>query len=475
MPDAPYAADYDDRASGDRIMRPLRSTRIFIMRSVTTSFLTVCLLVLFFSPGFASSTINNIRYSVHLDNTRIVLDLSRRASYQIVSFKNPDRIAINLKRVKIGNGVQPPRISGGIVEKVRINQLTWGSQIVLDLRGKAGWKDFALPKAENRSDRIVLDVYPSKAPAGKPSGTGSNGGKSSEIGKSVTGAPAAPDGKKIIVAIDPGHGGMDPGARGKYGLTEKYLVLDYAKRIAKEINKHQGFEAVLTRTRDVYLTLADRTEIAQQKGADIFVSIHMNSAPNSKAQGAEVWFLSPAGAAAKASKLMSNKQRAESELGLKKGHSKELLSLILDVNQQAMMHRSSLLAEEILRAMRKRGFPPSRGVRQKAWAVCKAITMPSVLVETGFISNAKDAKFLKSEKGRSEVSKAIASGVISFLKRYPPPSTSKRNVIVHKVKKGETLWRISKLYGSSVASIRKINELGQSSTLHPGQVLLITN
>jgi N-acetylmuramoyl-L-alanine amidase len=268
---------------------------------------------------------------------------------------------------------------------------------------------------------------------------------------------------------------MDPGARGKYGIVEKHLVLDYAKRIAKEINKQQGFKAVLTRTKDVYLTLERRTEIAQRYGADIFVSIHLNWAQNRRARGTEIWFLSPAGAAAKASKLMSDKRDAESELGLDKGHSEELLSLILDTNQQAMMHRSSLLAEEILKAMQKRGFPPSRGVRQKAWAVCTTVAMPSVLIETGFISNAQDAKFLNSKEGRDEVSKAIAAGIISFLKRYPPPSSVGRDVIVHKVKKGETLWRISKLYGSSVATIRKVNGIGKSSTLYPGQELLITN
>ncbi|NIM21596.1 MAG: LysM peptidoglycan-binding domain-containing protein [Candidatus Latescibacteria bacterium] len=438
--------------------------QLFGNRLLIILFLSVFLLTLLSESGSASSTVLNIRYSVQSDHTRIVLDLTTQTSYQIVKFKKPNRIAINLKRVKVSDRIRPPRIANGVVQRVRVNRLSWGSQIVLDLREKADWKHFALAKAKGRPNRIVVDVYPVSRPAQTslrvPVVIG---------GSTAKGRPAA---REYIVVIDPGHGGMDPGTRGKYGLIEKHLVLDISKRVAKEINNHKGIKAVLTRTRDVFIEPSSRPKIAQRKGADIFMSIHANSAPNRRARGTEVWFLSPAGASVEASKLMSNKKQAASELGLQAKPSDEILSLVLDVNQKAMMQRSSLLAEEILNAMRRKGFPPSRGMKQKALAVVKKM-IPSVLIETGFIGNSSDAKFLKSEKGRDMMAKAIATGVVSYLKRYPPPSSGKSEVIVHKVKKGETLWRISKLYGSSVGSIQKANGLGRSTVLRVGQELLI--
>lgn len=433
-----------------------------------------------FSPVHASSTVNQIRYSVHFDHTRIVVDLSRPATYQVVEFDNPDRIAINIRRTKVSKDVQPVGMSNGIVERVRLNKLSWGSQIVLDLREKATWKHFVLDKSQTLPNRIVIDVFPQRSAAAaartadRPlEQTASAVPAAPSIGQDRE--PVAPTAVEYVVAVDAGHGGMDPGALGRYGIVEKHLVLEIAWKIAQEINRHEGYRAVMIRTRDEFLTLPHRTQIAQEKGADIFVSIHMNSAKNRNARGAEVFFISPAGAADKLSHLLSDRSLAENELGLDHGQSDEVLSLILDVNQQAMMHRSSLLAEKIVDALGDADMPPSRGIKQRSFAVLKTIVMPSVLVEPGFISNSHDAKYLKSNKGQAEVAKAIVAGIISYLKKYPPPSSQKRGVIVHKVKKGDTLWKISKMYGSTVASIQQANSLNQSTRLYVGQELIIMN
>jgi N-acetylmuramoyl-L-alanine amidase len=441
---------------------------------VSLSFLVIS------APAGASSTVNKIRYSIHFDHTRVVVDLSRPASYQVVEFNNPQRIAINIKRTRVGKHVQPLGMSNGIVESVRLNKLSWGSQVVLDLREKARWNHFVLDKSRSRPNRIVIDVFPDgpSTPAirtvGRASGetvTAATGTLTLEKNRNSTDSAPA----KYIVAIDPGHGGMDPGAFGKYGIVEKHLVLEISKLIAREINKTDGYQAVFTRTKDLYLTLPRRTQIAQEKGADVFISIHLNTAKNRKAEGAEVFFISASGAEDKISNLLSDKHRAETELGLDHGHSDEILTLVLDTNQQAMMYRSSLLAEKIVNALSNKSIFPTRGIKQRSFAVLKTIAMPSVLVEPGFISNSRDAKYLKSKRGQAEVAKAIASGIISFLRQYPPPSARNREVVVHKVKKGDTLWKISRLYGSSVASIQQANRLDHSTKLYVGQELVIRN
>ena len=152
------------------------------------------------------------------------------------------------------------------------------------------------------------------------------------------------------------------------------------------------------------------------------------------------------------------------------------MQMLVDVNQQAMMQRSLLLAEEILISTDRHGLPPGRSVKQESFAVLKSIDMPSVLVEAGFLTNARDAAFLKTKDGRQAIAQAVASGIVSYLKKYPPAPAAKNRVSskkVHLVKEGETLWAISKRYNTTVASIRKSNGLAEQAVLHVGQELVI--
>jgi N-acetylmuramoyl-L-alanine amidase len=294
-----------------------------------------------------------------------------------------------------------------------------------------------------------------------------------------SGSPAggtAAEGRVWIVAVDAGHGGRDSGTKGGRDLVEKKLVLDIARRVSDAIDQTSGFKAVMTRDRDVFLDLVERTRLAKKKKADVFVSIHLNSAPRKSARGAEVFFISPAGADAAASRLLSNREATAKELGIDEPRSADILQILVDLNQQKMMERSFLLAEEIIKASERPGLPPVRSVKQQSFAVLKSIDMPSVLVEAGFLTNADDARIVASEKGRQAVAEAIAAGIVSFLKKYPPPegtrppSVAKR---VHTVREGETLWAISRRYNTTVASIRRSNGLGETDVLRVGQELFI--
>lgn len=415
------------------------------------------------APGrcAAQVRVERLRYSINENGTRLVLDVNGNCHYKVAVHENPHRLAVNLPEVRADRGVEPVDLSRGIVKKVRINRLSWGLQVVFDLKGPATCNHFSLNDSNGRPNRIVFDVSAASGPSGPAV-------------VQTGGSPDRAD-KLYVVAIDAGHGGSDPGTSGRYGLVEKNLVLDIARRTARLLDETDGYKAVLTRSTDAYLTLPRRTRIADTKGADVFVSIHLNSAPNRAARGTEVYFISPAGAAATASMVLSNPNRAADELGLKDSNNSDLLHMLVDVNQQAVLARSELLGEYILNALDQKDLPPTRTIKQKSFSVLRTITMPSVLVEAGFLTNTNDAKIIRTSQGRERIAQAMADGIKAFFAKNPPQRSERENVLVHTVRKGDNLWKISRQYGTTVASLRRVNKMGNSSTLRVGQELLISN
>lgn len=408
-----------------------------------------------------TQTVERARYSVQDSKTRVVLDTSGRCNYKVSAHKNPDRIAINIRNVRAGASLVPLSLKSGPVKRIRVNRLSWGTQVVLDLERPVTWKDFTLAKNGNLPDRIVLDVFDTRGSPARNRPARSDG-------------RSAPRDDLYIVAIDPGHGGKDRGAKGN-GLVEKELVLDISKRIAERINQIDGYKAVLTRSGDVYLRLERRVSIAASKRADAFVSIHLNSAPKRSARGYEVFFISPRGARTTTSRLLSNPNRTAGELGLSKTDNADLIHMLVDVNQQAIMARSELLAECIFESLRKKHLPPPRTVKQKSFEVLRTIEMPSVLVEAGFLTNGYDAKIIRSADRRQRIAEAIANGVVRYFSKYPPARGRHEPVIVHKVRRGDSLWKISRRYGTSVQNLCKANNLEKSTVLHVGQELIVTD
>jgi N-acetylmuramoyl-L-alanine amidase len=396
-----------------------------------------------------------------------VIDLPAKAGYDVVGVADPARIAVNVKNVTAPRGPRTIDVADGFVRRIRVNALPWGTQIVLDLAGKVTWSHFDLDAVDDMPHRIVVDLEPapSAGPTAIPSGPVARAPAPSRL-------PRGASARDYVVAVDAGHGGSDPGA-GRNGLVEKREALAIARRLAAEIDAQPGYRAFLTRDRDVFLSLPSRTQIAKDKGADIFVSVHLNSAPSQSARGIEVFFLSPAGAHSTAARLLSDKDRAAEELGLEEESREDILHMLVDVNQQSMMQRSSLLAEAIFKSMTRPDLPPTRTVKQRSFAVLKSIDIPSVMVETGFVTNAKDAKFLKSDAGKAKTAQAIAAGVLEFLKKHGPPLEQTPDVVMHRVRKGDTLWTISRKYNTSVASIQRSNRLGDSKTIRVGQELVI--
>ncbi|HXV14206.1 MAG TPA: N-acetylmuramoyl-L-alanine amidase [Candidatus Krumholzibacteria bacterium] len=443
--------------------------------------------------------VDAIRHSVSEERTRVVIDLSRPAEYSVtrladsvgvsVSFRGA-ALSLDVVEIAVGrNGVRAvrPVVDAGVVS------------ICFDLDRPATWEVFALPAEGGKPNRVVVDLVPAPtapavatapapettAPVSEPiadavdrtaGDTMADAGAPPPLATAPPMTKTAPSKPRpFVVAVDAGHGGHDAGAIGRYGLVEKKLCLDIARRVAEILNRNGNVRAVLTRDRDEYLTLPRRNELAEQKGADVFVSIHLNSAPSRSARGAEIYFVAPAGAERAANQALASGEAAH-DFGLEESGNSDLVHMLLDVNQQAVLARSELLAESILESVRKRALLPTRAVKQKSFSVLRTISMPCVLVEAGFISNNADAKLVKDPDGREKVARAVADGVIEFFRAHPPQRVEVASTtasLIHRVQRGDTLWTLSRRYGTTVARIRELNGLSPSQELHVGQELVV--
>jgi N-acetylmuramoyl-L-alanine amidase len=422
----------------------------------------------------APTLVRTVRSSGSGLSARIVVDLSRPAGYQTRFAPDSTAFILEIPGSVSEASLGEVRVSAGGVRSVTTRTLDGPSgprvEVVLGLDGRIACSHFALPPERGKPARIVLDVtrrgeLPAAPPALAPD--------SSVNDTTARPAPRAP-GAVFVVAIDAGHGGHDTGTVGRYGLVEKKLALDLARRIAARLNRREDVRAVLTRDDDTYLTLPQRNDIAEKLGADVFVSIHLNSAPSSSARGAEIFFVAPAGAERAASQEMTSGEAAD-EFGLDGRDDADLLHMLLDVNQQSVLARSEALAECILEEVRGRDLLPTRTVKQKSFSVLRTISMPSVLVECGFLTNGSDAKLLRTEDGRARLSTAVADGVVEFLRRNPPPRKGGESTkqVVHRVQDGDTLWTISKRYHTTVRRICELNGFHTSQPLRVGQEIVV--
>ncbi len=420
--------------------------------------------------------VRSVRYSAQTGQTRVVLDLTRRSGFMVDYLADSSAISIVVPGASLDRSVQADAVVGS--NGVRDLHASAGNErveVVVGVEPGVTWKEFSLPAGDGKPFRIVVDLAEAvAAPAAmavtKPVAE-ADSVPNPETAVAPSGARTSPS-RPFVVAIDAGHGGHDTGAIGKYALVEKKLCLDLARRVAAILDRQPGVDAVLTRDSDVYLTLERRNQIAEEKHADVFVSMHLNSAPSSSARGAEIYFVAPAGAQRAASKALASGEAAH-DFGLDPGDDGDIVHMLLDVNQQSVLARSELLAESILESVRDRRLLPTRAVKQKSFSVLRTITMPSVLVEAGFISNASDARLVRDAAGRETMARAVADGVLEFFRLHPPQRSAQETAVIHRVQRGDTLWTISRLYKTSVDRLRQLNSLGTRSSLRVGQELVV--
>lgn len=437
------------------------------------------------SAWAATGLVRTVRCSSTGESARVVIDLSRPLEYDVALSADSSALVVEIPRAVSESSLGEVMVGSSGIASVFTRTIKDTPdparvEVTLRLDAPVAWKHFALPASKGKPARIVVDVEP--APGMTPPASLSN--RDSEAPDSDAAAifspPATPSrgepgpGRTFVVVVDAGHGGHDTGTVGLYGLTEKRLNLDIAQRVARDLNRRSGIRAVYTRNDDTFLTLPERNEVAEKKNGDIFVSIHINSAPSKSARGAEIYFVAPAGAESAASKEMTSGDAAH-EFGLDGRGDADIVHMLLDVNQQSVLARSEALAANILEEVRDRNLLPTRNVKQKSFSVLRTISMPSVLVECGFISNREDAKLLRSEDGRERIAHAVAEGVSDFLRANPPQrdSTAASRAIVHRVQNGDTLASISKRYNVTVNRICQLNGFRTSQELRVGQEIVV--
>ena len=357
------------------------------------------------------------------EGTRLVLDLSAPAHHAVFALENPDRIVIDLENATLAVHRNLPAGQGPVKSLRSGPQPDHGLRFVLDLTAKLSPKSFAVGPEGSAGQRLVIELPAAPEPAPAPPAT-------PEVTPVKTLASSA-KGRDLIIAVDAGHGGQDPGAIGRGGTREKDVTLAIARRLAAAIDAEDGMRAVLVRDGDYFITLGGRTRKARQLGADLFVSVHADSVGNREVTGSSVYVLSLRGASDEAARWLAEQENAAD---LKGGVSLDdksgvLASVLLDVTQKESVSDSVDAAESVLKALRGTVVVHRPRVQHAGFVVLKSPDIPSMLVETAFISNPDDERRLRDADHQQRIAEAIRTGVRNYYYENAPPGTKLASLV----------------------------------------------
>ncbi|MFJ4056304.1 MULTISPECIES: N-acetylmuramoyl-L-alanine amidase [unclassified Pseudomonas] len=432
------------------------------------------------------------------DNTRLVFDLSGPVQHSVFTLSAPDRLVIDINGATLAAPLNVST-SNTPISNVRSAQRTPNDlRVVVDLKKSVTPKSFTLAPNAQYGNRLVVDLYDQEAdaiaasaPAAPPAPVQTPATTPAvpvSPAQPAIKLPPVPSGKRdIVIAIDAGHGGEDPGASGSRGQHEKDIVLQIAKELQRQINTEKGYRAELTRTGDYFIPLRKRTEIARKKGADLFISIHADAAPSRAAFGASVFALSDRGATSETARWLADTENRSDLIGGAGNVSLDdkdrmLAGVLLDLSMTATLSSSLNVGQKVLGNMGRITSLHKRRVEQAGFMVLKSPDIPSILVETGFISNNNEAAKLATRSHQQALARSIHTGVRQYFQQNPPPGTYiawmrdsgkiAQGPREHTVRPGETLAMLAVRYQVSVASLRNTNSL-KSDELKVGQHLNI--
>ncbi len=413
------------------------------------------------------SHIKSLRVWSAPDHVRLVFDADSSIEHKIFTLQNPHRLVLDLKDTELTQHLPDPAKENKIIKGMRSAARNKGDvRVVFDLTGAVKPKSFLLKPNREYGHRLVIDLYDNKTEVKKRSAPVKTDKPSGE--------------RDVIIAIDPGHGGEDPGARGRRGTYEKDVVLAIGTNLVKELNRKQGLHAILIRDGDYYLGLRKRVDKAREAQADLFVSIHADAFRDPKVRGSSVYTLSRRGASNEAALWLAERENSSDLVGGVSLEDKDdtLFSVLLDLSQIGTLQASSEAAERVLAQLKGLGKTHKRKVQQAGFVVLKSPDIPSMLVETAFISNPDEERRLRDPAHQRRIAKALSEGIVDYFKFQPPPGTwlaanqARKRPRSHVISPGDTLSAISKQYQVSVSRLRNANEL-KSDTIRIGQVLQI--
>jgi len=431
------------------------------------------LVVFFSSMSFASASVEGLRVWRAPDHTRLVFDLSGPVTHKIFPLANPNRLVIDIGDSQLNASLAALSLKGTPIQTVRSAQRNKNDlRVVLDLSTAVKPRSFILKKHGGKNDRLVIDLFDLGVVSTK---------------KKVV---VKPKGKQrdIIIAIDAGHGGEDPGASGPRRLREKNVVLAISKELATLINKEKGFRAELVRTGDYYIPHKRRRDIARDKRADLFISIHADAFKSPKPYGASVFALSRRGASSETARFLAKRENESDLIGGYGSVSlddkdKVLAGVLVDLSMTATLGSSLDVGGDVLSALGRVAPLHKKQVEQAAFAVLKSPDVPSILVETGFISNPSEAKKLSTASYRRKLAKAVFKGVKGYFGKNPPADSylaSRKGTVQstaakdYVIARGDTLSTVARRFNSSVSEIRQLNRL-PNTLVKVGQRIKIPN
>jgi N-acetylmuramoyl-L-alanine amidase len=441
--------------------------------------------------AWAATQVKSVRLWRAPDNTRLVFDLSGPVQHSVFTLQAPDRLVIDINGATLGAPLNLPTANTPITSVRSAQRTPTDLRVVIDLKKAVTPKSFTLAPNQQYGNRLVVDLFDSPADAEpappQPTVATTPAVPVTPTQPSIKLSPV-PNGKRdIVIAIDAGHGGEDPGASGSRGQHEKDVVLAIAKELQRQINSEKGFRAELTRTGDYFIPLRGRTEIARKKGADLFVSIHADAAPSAAAFGASVFALSERGATSETARWLADSENRSDLIGGAGNVSLDdkdrmLAGVLLDLSMTASLTSSLNVGQKVLSNIGQVTPLHKRRVEQAGFMVLKSPDIPSILVETGFISNSSEASKLQSASHQQALARSIRTGVKQFFEQNPPPGTYiawlrdsgkiARGASVHVVRAGETLAMLAVRYEVGVATLRSANDL-KSDELKIGQQITI--
>jgi N-acetylmuramoyl-L-alanine amidase len=399
--------------------------------------ITLCLL---FPGSLAAAELRGLQLTEEGSVTRAELSFDGRVQHNLFTLAGPDRLVLDVDQLGAKTASVVARVRAtGVVKAVRSGPRgKSGQRIVFDLRSPVVASSFALPPSEGHGYRLMLDLAgpAGSAAAAKQKQTApvqmaampapSPAGATAAMDVAAVSAPLAgvrpQPNKPIVIAVDAGHGGDDPGAIGKTGLYEKNVALSISRKLAALINQQPGYKAVLTRDGDYYIGLRERVVKARAAQADMFVSIHANAYKNESQRGSAVYVLSSRGATNEHARWLAQKENSADFVGGVDIHDKdkELAAVLIDLSQASTMEASFDVGTRVLSAMGRVNTLQRKDVQQAGFMVLKAPDIPSILVETAFITNRKDEKLLGSSEYQLTLARAVFDGVKGYFRNYRP-------------------------------------------------------
>jgi len=414
-----------------------------------------CILCIFTLTIEAANKISfNTISELESGNLKIIFHLDKVALINSYALDDPSRIVIDLKNTSLKEPINSKSLSP--IKLIRASEVGDAVRIVMDLKGSVYWKKPWQVKHKDRID-LILEIKRDK-----------------KISKNL---------RDIIVAIDPGHGGRDPGAVGK-NLLEKDVTLLISKELERTLKNTRGYKPVMIRPDDRYVGLDDRYQNARKLGADLFVSIHADGFRLSSVKGASVYVWSEEASSITADNLSKKELTRNPEVKSMIGKldirdfDEDAARTLFQIAYEAKIDNSVILAEKILNQLKRDPYTKMHkpNVEYADFRVLKSIDIPSVLIESGFISNPDDAKRLEGKAGRRMIARSIFLGIHNYFKEKPKPNTFMASLpqnVEYEIQKGDVISEIAIRFGVTIEEIINLNNL-KNKSIYPGQIIQIS-